>query len=558
MLTIIKTAEKETSTLRFRSGRRGHGLRAARRNPAGERTLRSRCADRAAPAAPRRIRFTRVKGSRGCRVMAAGSNLGGTAGVLCLFPSRACVRDVFLLAGDFAPEGMRTQNGAPREKIGGIAMKTITGEIKKGEHTRSDVLAMQEGACAHVHGIVHTLRDLGDVRFMLLRMPQGVLQCVLTDREADVREADAVKVEGCVRRDGRAPGGAELHVQSVQVLARAAGALPVPIGKNRMNLSLSSDLSLRFVTLRNLRKRAVFKIQEGVVRGFRQALLEEGFTEIHSPKIVAQNAEGGANLFRMEYFGRRAYLAQSPQFYKQAMVPVYERVFEVGPVFRAEKHNTPRHLNEYTSLDFEMGFIDGFEDVMQMEAAVLQRIIQVLESDYAPQLDLLGVKLPQVSSIPAVRFDEAKQRVSERYHRPIRDPFDLEPEEEQLISRLFEEESGSEFVFVTHYPSRKRPFYAADDPQDPRYTLSFDLLFRGMEVTTGGQRIHDYREQVDKMKRRGMNPEDFAGYLTLHRCGTCPHGGLGMGLERFTARLLGLDNVRMACLFPRDQQRLDP
>lgn len=490
--------------------------------------------------------------------MAAGSNLGGTAGVLCLFPSRACARDVFLLAGDFAPEGMRTQNGAPREKIGGIAMKTITGEIKKGEHTRSDVLAMQEGACAHVHGIVHTLRDLGDVRFMLLRMPQGVLQCVLTDREADVREADAVKVEGCVRRDGRAPGGAELHVQSVQVLARAAGALPVPIGKNRMNLSLSSDLSLRFVTLRNLRKRAVFKIQEGVVRGFRQALLEEGFTEIHSPKIVAQNAEGGANLFRMEYFGRRAYLAQSPQFYKQAMVPVYERVFEVGPVFRAEKHNTPRHLNEYTSLDFEMGFIDGFEDVMQMEAAVLQRIRQVLESDYAPQLDLLGVKLPQVSSIPAVRFDEAKQRVSERYHRPIRDPFDLEPEEEQLISRLFEEESGSEFVFVTHYPSRKRPFYAADDPQDPRYTLSFDLLFRGMEVTTGGQRIHDYREQVDKMKRRGMNPEDFAGYLTLHRCGTCPHGGLGMGLERFTARLLGLDNVRMACLFPRDQQRLDP
>lgn len=218
------------------------------------------------------------------------------------------------------------------------------------------------------------------------------------------------------------------------------------------------------MTLRNLRKRAVFKIQEGIVRGFREALQKEGFTEIHSPKIVAQNAEGGANLFRMEYFGRRAYLAQSPQFYKQAMVPVYERVFEIGPVFRAEKHNTQRHLNEYTSMDFEMGFIDGFEDIMQMETKVLQNIMAVLKADYAPQLAALHVSVPDVTSIPAVRFDDAKRMVSEKYGRAIRDPFDLEPEEEQLISRLFAEEYGSEFVFVTHYPSKKRPFYAADDP----------------------------------------------------------------------------------------------
>ncbi|MCI7736110.1 MAG: aspartate--tRNA(Asn) ligase [Clostridiales bacterium] len=436
-------------------------------------------------------------------------------------------------------------------------MKTMSGKTQ-AQTGLDAVLAMQAGQRVSVHGIVHTLRDLGDVRFMLLRMPQGALQCVLPGEGYAVREGDAVMAEGEVARDERAPGGAELHVTGLTVLASAAEPMPVPIGKYKMNLSMDTDLALRFVTLRNLRKRAVFKIQEGVVRGFREALQREGFTEIHSPKIVAQNAEGGANLFRMEYFGRRAYLAQSPQFYKQAMVPVYERVFEIGPVFRAEKHNTQRHLNEYTSMDFEMGFIDSFEDIMQMETKVLQNIMAVLEADYAPQLRMLGVTLPKVDSIPAVRFDEAKRMVSEKYGRKIRDPFDLEPEEEQLISRLFAEDYGSEFVFVTHYPSKKRPFYAADDPQDPRYTLSFDLLFRGLEVTTGGQRIHDYGEQVNKLIRKGMNPEDFAGYLMIHKYGTCPHGGLGLGLERLTSKLVGENNVREACLFPRDQQRIEP
>ena len=436
-------------------------------------------------------------------------------------------------------------------------MKTMSGKTQ-AQTGLDAVLAMEEGQKASVHGIVHTLRDLGDVRFMLLRMPQGALQCVLSGDGFAVREGDAVAAEGEVARDARAPGGAELHVTSMTVLSRAAEPMPVPIGKYKMNLSMDTDLALRFVTLRNLRKRAVFKIQEGVVRGFREALQREGFTEIHSPKIVAQNAEGGANLFRMEYFGRRAYLAQSPQFYKQAMVPVYERVFEIGPVFRAEKHNTQRHLNEYTSMDFEMGFIDSFEDIMQMETKVLQNIMAVLEADYAPQLRMLGVTLPKVDSIPAVRFDEAKRMVSEKYGRKIRDPFDLEPEEEQLISRLFAEDYGSEFVFVTHYPSKKRPFYAADDPEDPRYTLSFDLLFRGLEVTTGGQRIHDYGEQVNKLIRKGMDPEDFAGYLMIHKYGTCPHGGLGLGLERLTSKLVGENNVREACLFPRDQQRIEP
>ena len=438
-----------------------------------------------------------------------------------------------------------------------MTMQAMTGKTEGRHSTLDEVLAMETGAQATVHGLVHTLRDLGDVRFALLRMPQGVLQCVL-GAEEDVRDGDAVTVSGEAVRDERAPGGVELHAQRVKVLSRAAEAMPVPIGKNKMNLSLDTDLSLRFVTLRNLRKRAVFKIQEGIVRGFREALQKEGFTEIHSPKIVAQNAEGGANLFRMEYFGRRAYLAQSPQFYKQAMVPVYERVFEIGPVFRAEKHNTQRHLNEYTSMDFEMGFIDSFQDIMAMETGFLQYTMELLKKDYKTELDMLDITLPKVDEIPQVRFDEAKRLVAEKYNRQIRNPYDLEPEEEALIGRYFEEEYDADFVFVTHYPSKKRPFYAMDDPDDKTFTQSFDLLFKGLEVTTGGQRIHEYQMLLDKIEAKGMTTEGMDQYLDIFKHGMPPHGGLGIGLERLTMKLIGEDNVRETCLFPRDLSRLEP
>lgn len=239
-------------------------------------------------------------------------------------------------------------------------------------------------------------------------------------------------------------------------------------------------------------------------------------------------------------------------------MPVYERVFEIGPVFRAEKHNTQRHLNEYTSMDFEMGFIDGFEDIMQMETKVLPKHHGGVEGGLRAAAGRAACVCAGCNEHSRRSVRRCEALVSEKYGRAIRDPFDLEPEEEQLISRLFAEEYGSEFVFVTHYPSKKRPFYAADDPEDPRYTLSFDLLFRGLEVTTGGQRIHDYDTQVAKLIKKGMNPEDFAGYLMIHKYGTCPHGGLGLGLERLTARLLGENNVRETCLFPRDQQRIEP
>ena len=374
----------------------------------------------------------------------------------------------------------------------------------------------------------------------------------------ELKEESAVEVTGVVVREDRAPGGFEIRLETVKILSEPDQALPIAVNKYRMHASLEARLAVRPVSLRNVRERAKFKIQEGIVRGFRDFLHSQGFTEIHTPKIVARGAEGGSNVFRLDYFNKKAELGQSPQFYKQIMTGVYDRVFEVAPVFRAEKHNTTRHLNEYVGLDFEMGYIDGFEDVMAMETGFLQYTMELLKKEYKKELDMLEVTLPDVSRIPAVRFDRAKELVSEKYGRRIKNPYDLEPEEELLIGRYFKEEYDSDFVFVTHYPSKKRPFYAMDDPADPKFTLSFDLLFKGLEVTTGGQRIHDYREILAKMEKRNMDPEDIASYLMIFKYGMPPHGGLGIGLERLTMRLLDEQNVLETSLFPRDVTRLVP
>ena len=420
-----------------------------------------------------------------------------------------------------------------------------------------------EGQAVRVNGAVHAIRNMGEVAFVILRKAEGLVQCVYEEGKTDfdirsLREECAVEVSGKLHAEERAPQGFEIRLESLRILASPAEPLPLPVSKWKLNTSLETKLALRPISLRNVRERAKFKIQEGIVRGFREYLFSQGFTEIHTPKIVARGAEGGSNVFKLDYFGKKAELGQSPQFYKQTMVGVYDRVFETAPVFRAEKHNTTRHLNEYTSLDFEMGYIDGFEDVMAMETGMLQYVMGLLARDYQKELTMLGVVLPDVSRIPAVRFDEAKRLAAEKYGRRIRNPYDLEPEEELLIGRYFKEEYGSDFVFITHYPSKKRPFYAMDDPADPRFTLSFDLLFRGLEVTTGGQRIHDYREILAKMEKRGMDPEDIASYLMIFKYGMPPHGGLGIGLERLTMRLLDEQNVREAALFPRDVTRLEP
>lgn len=453
-------------------------------------------------------------------------------------------------------------------------MEFMTGIRKKETVEISDILTGAYTGCrVKINGIIHSIRDMGEVTFVILRKREGLLQCVWEEEllsqgefteqamalsRKELTEEAAIEAEGIVKAEERAPGGVEVRLQSIRFLSRPAGSLPLPVSKWKLNASLEAKLNHRSVSLRNVRERAKFKIQEGIVRGFRDFLYEQGFTEIRTPKIGAKGAEGGSNLFRLDYFHHPAVLAQSPQFYKQMMVGVFDRVFETAPVFRAEKHNTKRHLNEYTSLDLEMGYIDGFEDLMAMETGFLQFMLSLLKREYEKELKLLNTALPDVSRIPKVRFDEAKQRVSEKYQRAIKNPYDLEPEEEMLIGQYFKEEYDADFVFVTHYPSKKRPFYAMDDPKDASVTLSFDLLFGGMEITTGGQRIHDYGMLMEKIEKRGMETKGMEQYLNTFRCGMPPHGGLGIGLERLTMKLLGEENVRETTLFPRDLGRLEP
>ena len=442
-------------------------------------------------------------------------------------------------------------------------MEFMTGVKKKEDISVKTLLETPEGTEVKLEGAVHIIRDMGEVAFVILRKSEGLVQCVYEEGSVnfplkDLKEESAVAVTGTVKKEDRAPGGVEVRLQTITVLSEPTEPMPLAVNKWKMNTSLEAMLNMRPIALRNVRERAKFRIQEGVVRAFRDFLHSQGFTEIHTPKIGAKGAEGGANIFKLEYFHRPAVLAQSPQFYKQMMVGVFDRVFEVAPVFRAEKHNTTRHLNEYIGLDFEMGYIDSFEDVMAMETGFLKYTMELLKSEYKKELDMLGIDLPSISQIPHVRFAEAKQLVSEKYNRKIRNPFDLEPEEEVLIGRYFKEEYDSDFVFVTHYPSKKRPFYAMDDPEDTSVTLSFDLLYKGLEITTGGQRIHDYQMILEKMEKRGMDPEDIKDYLMIFKYGMPPHGGLGIGLERLTMRLLDEQNVRETSLFPRDVTRLEP
>ena len=443
-------------------------------------------------------------------------------------------------------------------------METLSGVIKKETKEISELVKTElVGQTVKVNGAVHVIRDMGEIAFVILRKREGLLQCVYEDGKvnvplSEIREGTTMEVTGTVKEEAKAPHGIEIRMTEVTILSQPTEAMPLAISKWKMNASLDAKLNMRAISLRNIRERAKFKIQEGIERGFREFLYEQGFTEIRTAKLGARGAEGGANLFRLDYFHKPAVLAQSPQFYKQMMVGVYDRVFETGPVFRAEKHNTKRHLNEYTSLDFEMGYIDSFLDICGMETGFLQYTMKFLQEYYSEELRILNVTLPKTDDIPMVRFDEAKRMVSEKYNRRIKNPYDLEPEEEALIGQLFKEDYDADFVFVTHYPSKKRPFYAMDDPADPKFTLSFDLLFHGMEITTGGQRIHDYQMLLDKIAARGMTTEGMDSYLEAFKHGMPPHGGLGIGLERLTMKLVGEDNVRETTLFPRDLSRLEP
>ena len=424
-----------------------------------------------------------------------------------------------------------------------------------------------DGQIVSICGYIHRIREMTGFSFVIIRTAKDTVQCVYAPEFSDYRWDDKLCEEACVKvlgkvvssQDAKGNDRYELQIHNIEILSLPAEGLPIVINKKQLdNIQLNTILDLRPIALRNPKERAIFKIQEGIARGFREFLFKNGFTEIRSPKINFAGAEGGTNVFKLDYFGKQVYLAQSPQLYKQAMVGVYERVFEIAPVFRAEHHDTSRHLNEYISMDFEMGFINGFEDIMNMETGVLKYIMNLLKTEYKDEVELLHANIPEIDEIPCLKFMEAKDIIINKFKYTPSDMKDFDPSEEEMLGKYAKKEFNSDFIFITHYPSKKRPFYTKDDPADPEYTLSFDLLFRGLEITSGGQRINDYNEQVEKMIKLGTNPEEFETYLMLHKYGAPPHGGLGIGLERLTMHLLGFKNVREATMFPRDINRVTP
>ena len=439
-------------------------------------------------------------------------------------------------------------------------MLMINTEPVKEEFMLEDALA-NIGKEVEFSGCVHKVKKMGNISFIVVRTSRSVFQTVYSaDKCADsiegLREGFFVRVKGTVNKNERDFTGIEIVLSSIKLISTPAAEVPLKISQGKLNCTIEVNLDNRAVALRNPYERAIFKLQEGLVQGMHKFMQENNFTEIHSPKIVAQGAEGGANIFRLDYFQKSAFLNQSPQFYKQTAVAFFDRVYEIAPVYRAEKHATSRHINEYIGLDFEMGYIDSMYDVMAMEIAMLKAIFEYIKEHYQNELKILEADVPNITEVPSIKFADAIKLL--RGGEGSGKKFDLDPEDEVNLGKYAKEKYNSDFIFVTHFPSSKPPFYAMNSREDPREAYKFDLLFRGLEITSGGQRIHDYDEQVAKMRAQGLDPDDFKTYLEAHKYGLPPHGGLGIGLERLLMKLLNKNNIRETSMFPRDINRLIP
>jgi nondiscriminating aspartyl-tRNA synthetase len=412
-------------------------------------------------------------------------------------------------------------------------------------------------------GWMHRFRQQSQVSFLVVRDAKGTAQVVVQDAEtiamlARLYNESVIEVEGMVVAEAQAPGGVEMHEPVVRVVSASVEGPPIDIFRPTLSAQLPTILDHAPLTLRHLRQRAMFRLSAASMEGFRAGLRKREFVEIQTPKIVASSTESGANVFKVDYFGKPAYLAQSPQFYKQTMVGVYERVFEVGPVFRAEPHDTPRHLNEYVSMDAEMGFIEDHTTVMGVLTETLREMLGAVAQE-REAVSLLGIKLPEVpEKVPAIHFAEAQKMYAKATGEDNRGEPDLSPAEERWLGEWAQREHGSAFLFVTGYPMVKRPFYTHPEPGRPEYSNSFDLIFRGMELVTGGQRLHRYEEYMKAVAEKGLDPEPLESYLETFKYGMPPHGGFAIGLERWVARLAGAQNVRETALFPRDRQRVAP
>jgi nondiscriminating aspartyl-tRNA synthetase len=425
-------------------------------------------------------------------------------------------------------------------------------------------LSQHVGERVRVAGWLHHQRQLSRLTFVLLRDRSGIAQIVIDGPElvAEVASLEAESVlqfEASVVAAEQAPDGVELHDPELRVLSAAAAAPPIDLRLPVLKEQLPTQLDHAAVALRHPLRRAAFELAAASLAGYRAVLDGLGFTEIQTPKIVERATESGANVFGLDYFGRHAYLAQSPQFYKQTMVGVFERVYETGPVFRAEPHDTPRHLAEYVSLDAELGFIVDHFTVMRFAREAVAGMVEGVRTRAAGAVELLGLRLPEVpDEIPVVDFADAQRLIEAATGEAVVGEPDLAPAHERWLGEWARREHGSEFVFVAGYPMAKRPFYTHPDPARPEFSNSFDLVFRGLELITGGQRLHRYEDYVAALATRGETPDAYETYLEAFRHGMPPHGGFAMGLERWVARLTGEPNVRTTTLFPRDRHRASP
>lgn len=408
-----------------------------------------------------------------------------------------------------------------------------------------------------LQGWVHRIRKLGKIAFILLRDRTGIIQCVVNTKDVDIKDLrleSVIEVSGIVKKN---KDTFEVQADSLKILSLVKEELPIEINCEDVEANIDTVLDHRVLSMRNEKVNAVFKIEAEIAHGFSEYLQTQDFTEIFTPKITAEGAEGGTELFQLKYFDRKAYLAQSPQFYKQMMVAAgYERVFEIGHVYRAESHDTKRHLNEYVSMDLEMGFINDENDLIKLECELLKYIFKHIKERCQRELELLEVEVPEIQGqLPIMTLQEAIKVLREKFNKTDLTT-DIDHEGEELIGKFIKEKYNSDFVFLTHYTKEKRPMYTM--PCMGNLTHSFDLIFRGMEITTGGQRIHDYEMLKKSMIEKGLNPDDFKNYLDTFKFGMPPHGGLAIGLERLTMKLLKLDNIREAASFVRDKKRLLP
>ena len=427
------------------------------------------------------------------------------------------------------------------------------------------------GEAVKISGWVSIRRDQGKLVFFVVRDRSGSVQIVvLPDTPELVTLAQTIKPETAISLEGvvkeRPNKNAdpeerleflEVAVTSIAILGAPTEDLVIDVSQTEMGLNLDTLLNNRTLSLRNEKVNAIFILYDLLLQGYEKHMRKRDFIEVKTPKILGAATEGGANFFQINYFDRLAYLAQSPQFYKQAGVSAFERVFEIGTVFRAEPHFTTRHVNEYTGLDAEMGFIESMEEVMQALEDVMFAMFQKIQKKGGKQLALYNATVPEYVSIPRMPLIEAIDILKEKYGKVVEDE-DIDSEGERLICEYVKETTGSDLVFLTHYPTHIRPFYSMPSTDSPGYTETFDLLFRGVEIASGGQRIHTPALLEESIKTKGLNPDDFKDYIDIFRFGMPPHGGWGLGSERIMQKILGLGSIKEVVLYPRDVKRLAP